>query len=1172
MERKTQENKQNMNFISLVHSIDSANTFCQLIGFSDSEQVNKHTEKKDIIIVIDRSGSMAGAYINTTKEIVNKLLNCMDYNLVSTITMVSFNDKCEILTIIPEKSSDFLSQSLSFIDNIKSSGGTNFSNCFMEIMNILKSSLEMKNITKISDCSVIFFTDGQVEHSYDCKDNRTNLKNAINNLKSFLDTNITNCEFHTIGLSKDHDPLLLDNIITFGTKGSGTYQYIEKIEDFDLMFENLSQLINQKSDMQICISSKDKNVSLPLRLKQTNLESIELIDNSSGKFNSKFIWETDFFFSTTNFSVNELESFNLLLNQNQTKTSEEETYKFPKPSIIDLNKFPVQVLKIEFRYMSDEFSKINQELISKNNNLKDEELEKLNSKFNELKAKYYWKAKEIFRFNIEVRKNILGPTLDAIANFLRSIPEIINLCYKKSITNEIIAKVNALRYQHIINSRLKRQLETRTSNNVKLINESYKQIQDTCKSFDFKDLENRYSKLAEFMDSCALSCNNFIETLKENDCLCITFSVSRSELCIVKPSAIKINNLFPTMISGVSFLDSVKYTLSDSVEKSGGFDEEKPHGMFKGVANERINGCLPIYICDDHWKIAKYMIKPILGWTVTLDPLGYCNAQIRCIPFMLLIEIALKLCSKDEKNDMLYFKCSNSIYNEYKLRKKILLDIDKKEEKIEIENKDILFEQKLYCNLLETCEMIMNDDNEEFLNKKNWKEAMQEILSIDNYICKNKNQIEDDIKKTENTKEIVIIRGDDIISNNDIFLTHLYCAIRLKWIEAPPKEKFNDFFDALIEEELRRKQITFKTEDLNKIFFKLLNIDNQRIKDYGNLKLEYLNQENERLDKVLKLKENANLNVEVLEKLKENFKDLPSEHLFYNIFNFEGEKIKSIYQEKLEFASTVNINEIIVNGTLDQDQYNAEMEYLYCLKEHCQKLFILRNFFFSDLYSEETHKKEQNKIEEDQIKINSIVELPTNHKFSHINIKNYVEFLCLYIQNKDQVKTADRISALKYNFYLNPRIQSEAEQYLIKISKRIILDLSDEEFKWKRIENDLKVKSELLKDKIFSGNREKLLDDLTNETCVDRMASIIRNINMRSRYKYFKYLLRNGAVEMLEILKLLIVGKHNEDYFQPEWKYKTSGKKVRKCIKLIRRTHQRNDDKEDWNNLFEDIL
>jgi hypothetical protein len=97
--------------------------------------------------------------------------------------------------------------------------------------------------------------------------------------------------------------------------------------------------------------------------------------------------------------------------------------------------------------------------------------------------------------------------------------------------------------------------------------------------------------------------------MQDYDCLGITFSVSRNEYCIVQPSAIKLNAVFPTILSGMSFLDSVKYTLSlNSIKASGGFDEEKPNSMLKGVANEEINGCLPIYICPEHWEIAKLLV------------------------------------------------------------------------------------------------------------------------------------------------------------------------------------------------------------------------------------------------------------------------------------------------------------------------------------------------------------------------------------------------------------------------------------------------------------------------------------------------------------------------------------------------------------------------------------
>ena len=49
---------------------------------------------------------------------------------------------------------------------------------------------------------------------------------------------------------------------------------------------------------------------------------------------------------------------------------------------------------------------------------------------------------------------------------------------------------------------------------------------------------------------------------------------------------------------------------------------------------------MPLYICDDHWSIAKHKMKPIMGWTATLDILGYSYSQIKTIPFLVLAKAA----------------------------------------------------------------------------------------------------------------------------------------------------------------------------------------------------------------------------------------------------------------------------------------------------------------------------------------------------------------------------------------------------------------------------------------------------------------------------------------------------------------------------------------------------
>lgn len=55
----------------------------------------------------------------------------------------------------------------------------------------------------------------------------------------------------------------------------------------------------------------------------------------------------------------------------------------------------------------------------------------------------------------------------------------------------------------------------------------------------------------------------------------------------------------------------------------GGFNQDQPSQEFKGASNERIIGVLPLFICDDHWDVAKLLMKPILGWVTTLHTDGF---------------------------------------------------------------------------------------------------------------------------------------------------------------------------------------------------------------------------------------------------------------------------------------------------------------------------------------------------------------------------------------------------------------------------------------------------------------------------------------------------------------------------------------------------------------------
>lgn len=49
-----------------------------------------------------------------------------------------------------------------------------------------------------------------------------------------------------------------------------------------------------------------------------------------------------------------------------------------------------------------------------------------------------------------------------------------------------------------------------------------------------------------------------------------------------------------------------------------------------------VTALVPIFICKEHWEVAKLLMKPCLGFLATGEPLGYTFSQTQNIPFMVL--------------------------------------------------------------------------------------------------------------------------------------------------------------------------------------------------------------------------------------------------------------------------------------------------------------------------------------------------------------------------------------------------------------------------------------------------------------------------------------------------------------------------------------------------------
>ena len=118
---------------------------------------------------------------------------------------------------------------------------------------------------------------------------------------------------------------------------------------------------------------------------------------------------------------------------------------------------------------------------------------------------------------------------------------------------------------------------------------------------------------------CFLSCNDTIDAMKAEDCMCIALDIARPEDAIVEPSKLKIKDIIPAFISSEAFLGSALFNLNINDEAHGGFDVHGKGKLAMGLGRENITGVFPLYLFEEHWEIARRKIAPVFAlnkcWT-----------------------------------------------------------------------------------------------------------------------------------------------------------------------------------------------------------------------------------------------------------------------------------------------------------------------------------------------------------------------------------------------------------------------------------------------------------------------------------------------------------------------------------------------------------------------------
>eukprot|EP01022_Parablepharisma_sp_SALTPOND_P033514 TRINITY_DN88898_c0_g1_i1.p1 TRINITY_DN88898_c0_g1~~TRINITY_DN88898_c0_g1_i1.p1 ORF type:complete len:1026 (-),score=139.68 TRINITY_DN88898_c0_g1_i1:22-3099(-) len=599
------------------------------------------TEQKQLhaYVALDKSGSMAGGRINTAKAAVNSLIKVLKEEQI-TMSLIPFESGAVIMDSRETPSGKGYEALEKFCSEISAGGGTKFVRVFECLQNQMAKFSDQNNV-------IVFITDGQDASGTD------NLKKSMEDFQKFLNVKGYKCAIHAIGVGEGHDATLLTNILRYGST-AGTFQYVANSQDIERAVTNLQGV------MEVCTVSGTLHVGKETKYK-VNLDTIE---EEGGKKVKGVVYlkeeeTTQDLSLEAHVGKEEHAVYKVVAEREEKPMSPAQFGDFVRDRVVGI----IDVLKNG--KISEEQRKDFVKLIQTIDAKVDEMLEGLRK-----------------RPTIERKK--LMPTCLELKELTTEFYAVLRQDLSASgLGNLTLAKLNDVVYRGVLQRRLAKKLNKRFEHNVGMMEKIDQDVEKLVNGFDKEELRKKYSsesKKLEDQGYCLLSCRNWLEALLDYDCMCITFNVERSQAAIADPSQVFIKAVNNTQLTCESFMESAIFFKSradgDEENKAGpSFVKGVPAStLVKGLPDEIITGIMPLYISEDHWKVARLKMRPLLGWTATLDILGYAPAQMMTIPFLLFAKAMENVSSEYQKKiaDQIKETCM-AIYKEYK--KGILSDL-----------------------------------------------------------------------------------------------------------------------------------------------------------------------------------------------------------------------------------------------------------------------------------------------------------------------------------------------------------------------------------------------------------------------------------------------------------------------------------------------------------------
>lgn len=201
----------------------------------------ENTEKinigKEMIFIVDVSGSMQGTSISQAKE--SLLYSINQLNQGDSFNIIAFNSSYTYMSELPllynEENAEI---AMNFIHNLQATGGT-------VPANALKYAMNMKtDISKVK--MLVFLTDGAIGNEVD----------VIN----LVDNNLKDARLFGVAIGSAPNSYLLEKVCE---KGRGTFTYINNVNDVNKQMKDLLNKIDMPILTDIKLSMSGQNEILP---------------------------------------------------------------------------------------------------------------------------------------------------------------------------------------------------------------------------------------------------------------------------------------------------------------------------------------------------------------------------------------------------------------------------------------------------------------------------------------------------------------------------------------------------------------------------------------------------------------------------------------------------------------------------------------------------------------------------------------------------------------------------------------------------------------------------------------------------------------------------------------------------------------------------------------------